>query len=302
MNNKYLKSLVKFGILTIAMAVLWMLSVAIGTSIFGVDIAAQETSKNTALFLFLAAGINTGVICALITRSKWYGWKLVAGMSTVIFGIQFFMSQMEALYFNESLGMPLELIYSIMFAGIALAVSFSIIAVKMLGKWKKEIKAKDEKILFDKVFIFKTSLLAAVVYPALYFGAGYFIAWQLPELRILYSGSDEILPFFLHFQQNFQADSFLYHFQIFRGFLWIGIAMVIMRLLNTSWSTKALLTGITFALIMNSQHLLPNPYMSANVRLYHFIETASSNFIWGYVIVLFLQKRKKMILSDKGDN
>lgn len=295
MNKKHLKMLAKFIVLTVIMAVLWIFSMAIGVGIFGVDASAQGASENTALLLFLAAAVNTGVIYTLITKSKWYGWKLVGGMAVVIFGIQFFMAQMEALYFNESLGMPTNLIYSVVFAGIVLALSFSMIAVKMLGKWKKETEAGDEKISINADIIIKLIVLTAIVYPVLYFGAGYFIAWQLPELRILYSGSDKILPFFQHYQQNFQADPFLYPFQIFRGFLWIGIAMVIMRLLSTGWKMKAFLVGITFALIMNSQHLIPNPYMPGRVPLYHFIETASSNFIWGYMIVWLLEGRKKVV-------
>lgn len=294
MYKKYIKSFIKFITLSLIMAVIWAVSLAIGTDLFGVGASAgQETSENAALFLLLAASINTGVISVLITRSKWYKWKLVGGIFIVIFGSQFFMAQIETLYFNKSLSVPIELIYSLIFSGFVLAISFSIIAVKILGKWQKETKKKDTKAPFNKNFIIKLIILAAIVYPMLYFSARYFIAWQLPELRILYSGNDKILPFFQHYQQNLQVDPLLYPFQIFRGFLWIGIALVIMKFLNTGWKIKAFLTGITFALIMNSQHLIPNPYMSRNISLYHFVETASSNFVWGYIIVWVLEERKE---------
>ncbi len=129
-------SLGKYIILSIVMAVLWMLSMTIGMEVFGVDVEAQGNSENTVFLLFLASAINTGVIMSLITRSKWHGWKLVGSIALIIFGIQYFMSQMESLYFNEGLGMPIELIYAVIFGGVILSVTFSLVAVKTLGKWK----------------------------------------------------------------------------------------------------------------------------------------------------------------------
>jgi hypothetical protein len=292
MNKDYLKSSAKFIFLSIIMTVLWMFFMAIMTNLFGVDITQESSIKGLFLF-FLAASINTAVVFTLIIKSKWYGWKLVGSISLIIFGVQFFMAQMESLYFNESLSLPINLIYAIIVAGLLLAVSFSMIAVKILGKWKKESNEHNDKISFNTNFIIKIILLAAIIYPVLYFSAGYFIAWQLPELRMLYSGSTVILPFFQHYYQTFQSDSLFYPFQIFRGFLWIGMAIVMMKFLKTSWKMKAFLVGITFALIMNAQHLIPNPYMSGSIPLYHFIETASSNFIWGFVIVWMLGRSKK---------
>jgi hypothetical protein len=39
---------------------------------------------------------------------------------------------------------------------------------------------------------------------------------------------------------------------------------------------------------MNSQLLLPNPYMPPTVRMVHLLETATSNFLFGWLIVLVL--------------
>jgi len=40
---------------------------------------------------------------------------------------------------------------------------------------------------------------------------------------------------------------------------------------------------------MNSQLLLPNPFMPREVRMVHLVETASSNFLFGWLIVLVLE-------------
>jgi len=35
---------------------------------------------------------------------------------------------------------------------------------------------------------------------------------------------------------------------------------------------------------------IPNPYMPADVAMAHFIETSSSNFLWGIAIVFFVNR------------
>jgi hypothetical protein len=44
-----------------------------------------------------------------------------------------------------------------------------------------------------------------------------------------------------------------------------------------------------FAVVMNSQLLLPNPLMPHEVRMVHLVETATSNFLFGWLIVLVLR-------------
>jgi hypothetical protein len=46
----------------------------------------------------------------------------------------------------------------------------------------------------------------------------------------------------------------------------------------------AVVVGLLFALPMNMVHVLPSPLMTASVRLSHFIETTTSNFIFGLLV------------------
>lgn len=50
------------------------------------------------------------------------------------------------------------------------------------------------------------------------------------------------------------------------------------------WQETALALGLLFAVLMNTQLLLPNPYMPETVRMTHLIETASSNFFFGLLV------------------
>lgn len=47
---------------------------------------------------------------------------------------------------------------------------------------------------------------------------------------------------------------------------------------------------LLFAVLMNAQHLLPNPYTPDAVRLAHFIETSTENFIFGWLVVWLLNR------------
>jgi hypothetical protein len=41
--------------------------------------------------------------------------------------------------------------------------------------------------------------------------------------------------------------------------------------------------------VMTSQLLLPNPLMPAEVRMAHLLETSTSNFLFGWLVVLILR-------------
>ena len=55
------------------------------------------------------------------------------------------------------------------------------------------------------------------------------------------------------------------------------------------WWEAAFAVALLFAVVMNSQLLLPNPLMPREVRLVHLLETASSNFLFAWLVVLVLR-------------
>ncbi|MBR9998663.1 MAG: hypothetical protein KFF73_06820, partial [Cyclobacteriaceae bacterium] len=139
---------------------------------------------------------------------------------------------------------------------------------------------------FDRDLIWKIAFLVLIVYPALYFLAGYYIAWQSEPVRMFYTGSSEMESFGKMMAANIKSG--LYGFQILRGLIWAGLAIPLYLMLEGSCWLKAVMTGLLFSLLMNAQHLLPNPYFPQEVSKVHFIETASSNFLWGFIIILLL--------------
>ena len=85
----------------------------------------------------------------------------------------------------------------------------------------------------------------------------------------------------------------LFPLQIVRALLWTGVGVVVIRIMKGPWWEAGLAVALLFS-VMSAQLLLPNPLMPAEVRMVHLLETATSNFIFGWlvVLVLFLSQRK----------
>ncbi|MCO5267040.1 MAG: hypothetical protein M9948_14340, partial [Lentimicrobium sp.] len=107
-----------------------------------------------------------------------------------------------------------------------------------------------------------------------------------------YGSPGDILPFWTHTIQTLSNDPGLFPFQILRAMIWTVCAWVVIRnsKLNIWWT--ALLVGCFFSVPQNLGHIMENPILPlASVRLSHFIETATSTFVFGVIIVLLLYRR-----------
>ena len=92
--------------------------------------------------------------------------------------------------------------------------------------------------------------------------------------------------FFSHLASRSVATR-LIPFQFARGILWTLLCLGMMRYSKGNRFGQAIVVGLVFAVVMNAQLLIPNPLMSRGVRITHLIETASSNFLFGLLCVLF---------------
>jgi hypothetical protein len=261
---------------------------AIGNAFFVSEIPHTDVSERILLLLMLlASALNTLVIMIMIGNSRWKGLRLAAVTVLEIYGIQFFLSQIETLWFNKALGLPMNLIYALFAGGLITAVLFSPLAVWTMNGFKPSAA---ERITLRqpgmKNLIFRVTILVVLVYPLLYFLAGYFIAWQFEPVRMQYSGSPEMKSFWEMMQLNIVNG--LWVWQIVRGLLWLLIAWPVLVMVRGGSLSKGIIIGLLFAVLMNAQHLLPNPYMPRIMQLAHGIETASSNFLWGLAVAWLL--------------
>ena len=116
--------------------------------------------------------------------------------------------------------------------------------------------------------------LVVIAYELLYFGAGMLV---YPYIADFYA-TRRIPPVGL-----------IAGLAAFRALLFVAWTWPLLRLAprHAPW-----LVGLGFAIIAGIAPLLPeNPFMPADVRFYHAIETGISNFLFGWILAWLLQPR-----------
>lgn len=277
---KLLLTLAKVLALTVVLFVCFALGSTIAMR--GVTQSSQG-GGSAAVALLLVCFLQTVGVAYLILRSRSSGWRLIAAVFVVYYGVTTFMPQIESAVFLTRL--PAGVLPRLFLMGLLIAIPFSILAVVILGKRKSSgqtTAASSRLMLPVSRWSWKLAIIA-VAYVVLYFAFGYFIAWRSPAVREFYGGTDP--GNFLSQMQTVVRDTpWLIPFQIFRGLCWAGIAVIIIRVLERDKLETALVLGYVFAVVMCAPLLLSNPYMPEPVRMAHLAETASSNFIFGLLV------------------
>jgi hypothetical protein len=116
--------------------------------------------------------------------------------------------------------------------------------------------------------------LVVLAYELLYFGAGMLV---YPYVADFYA------------TRRLPPVGLLAGLAAFRALLFVIWTWPLLRLAprHAPW-----LVGLGFAIIAGIAPLLPdNPYMPADIRFYHAIETGISNFLFGWILAWLLQPR-----------
>lgn len=254
----------------------------------GVQPASDPVSAACALLVMTAS--NSVVIAYVVRRSRWSGWTLAMALWLVLYGVTTFMPQIESAYFVTRL--PPGMLPRLFVAGAIVTALVSPLAVKLLGRWRQGATDVESPRLplTARDWIVRLAIVV-VAYLVLYFGFGYFVAWKSEAVRAYYGGSDPG-SFAAQFRTVVRDTPMLVPLQVLRALLWVAIAIPVIRMTTGPWWQAALCVALLFAVVMCSQLLLPNPYMPQDVRLTHLVETASSNFIFGWVLVAALLWRR----------
>lgn len=279
-------------LLTLLYFPIWIMGAMVIGDSMSTEVVSEPGLVSQGVGTLLLGIINTVLIVALIVTSRWHGWRLALSLAFAYYGSFTFITQIETWYFLSELTVSPELLPRLFIMGLSVPFIFIPLAVLICKKWKiKDGTVHNcSKIMPLKQLLVKLGVIA-VIYLIIYWLAGYYIAWQNPELRAFYGSPGEIEPFFAHTLATIQNTPGLILLQLGRGILFAIIAMpVIMGSKVKPWAT-ALLVGSLLA-IPHLGHILPNPLMPiASVRLSHMLETFTSTFLFGLIIVWLLHRR-----------
>ncbi len=257
----------------------WILGFGLSQALFKVALpeTGEDSSKTLAL-LFLMILLEVGVLLWAIRWVEGIKFQRFLVIFSLMFGIQFVMSQIEAWAFQSAVGMSEKEMLQTVVGGFLFAL---LVSALLVFTQKGKIQAASAGSLIQ-LTVGKVLLLVVVVYPLLYWLAGYFIAWQFQAIRHYYTGAasnEGMVAGFLGFFKDG-----LYFLQVGRAFLWFLLAWPFLFYFRGSRLQGALLLGALFSILHCAQLLLPNPYMPAEIRYPHLLETASSTFIWGFMV------------------
>jgi len=241
----------------------------------------------TVLFaLLIVSLINAAVWTFIILRSRWTGWKLIVSVFLVFYGVNTLMPQIETAYFITRL--PPGMLPRLFLAGMIMGAVFAPLAVLILGKARGSESAGRPSLekIPTRDWVWKLSLIV-VAYVIIYFTFGYFIAWRSAAVRSYYGGDDPG-SFITHIMSLLRSEPMLFLLQAFRALLWAGLAVLVIKIIKAGTWESGLAVALLFA-VVNSQLLIPNPLMPAAVRMAHLLETATSNFLFGWLVVLILR-------------
>lgn len=306
MNAKLILTwLLRMAILTVLYFPLWIL----GTLVIGSqmpDFASEPGIFSDSTGILLFGFLNILLIVTLIVSSRWRGWRLALVLALAYYGSFTLVTQIETWYFLTDISVSPSLLPRLFIMGLSIPLLYIPLAIFVCNRWKQN--PIEPVMAFDKISFKHTTvklMAIAPIYLIIYWLAGYYIAWQNPELRAFYGSPGEIAPFWSHTIETLSKKPDLALLQLFRGGLF---ALLVLPMIWGS-RTRTFTTGFIVASLLAIPHLghiLPNPIIpSASVRLSHMIETASSTFLFGLIIVwLWRQniKNHSNLFDSKNSN
>lgn len=265
-----------------------------GTALLGpaIDRAAMSPADQAASgkMALVVAAIDLAIVGIWVSRSRLRGWRLWLVTAAVTYGVKTFSSQLETWYFVKTSFVPPEMLPHLFAMTLPLCVIWPALLVLAFGPEKSE--APPPLGHAPASLAARIATAGCVLYPAVFFLAGYWIAWRQPAVRAYYGGPEVPLGMVAHYAAMLGEDPLVLPFEMARGLLWVAMAWPVLRYTRGPWWAGGLLFATMMALVQNDLHLLPNPLMPSEVRFWHFVETSSSNFVFALATAALLAPRR----------
>jgi hypothetical protein len=239
-------------------------------------------------FLFNAAA-NALILVWAGQQSSFKGLKMLGQLFVLSFGAQVVMTQIETAYFISAFPLlhnNFEL-YVLVVRGLITSLLFSLFVTLIVGGFSKNPRPRTAFTTTTDI-AFKHGAWLPVVYFVLYLVFGYFVAWQVKELRLFYGGPAELNGFFQQWGSSLMSKPELPVFQYFRGVMWILCLVPLFLGYSGKRASLVILSTLALALLPAAQLAFANPLMPPGVSFGHFWEVAISTGIFGALCAWFI--------------
>jgi hypothetical protein len=273
--------IVTLGLKVVALSFLLFVSHSVASEAVGLADPTGLPQTDVLMYLLLVSSLNAAVLSYTVIRSRWSGWRLILTIFFVFYGITTFLSQIETIVFLSYLQniVPSDIIPKLFMQGIITAAIVSPLAVAIHGKIRdKEVRSAQLLIMPFKERLWKL-ILISIIYVMIYVSFGMFVFIPL-------AGNA-----FQEYYGNLQLPVWIFPFQMLRGIIWVALALPVIQMMK-SRRDASLAVALLFSVLMGSQLLIPNELMPDRIRLSHFVEVTSSNFLFGLVVVWLLTRHR----------
>jgi len=290
MKKTFLKSIISYSLRSLAGSFIYVIAMIIPGLFWPINpvlitqLPADELSFQIPSLL-ICGFIFSLVLIYFFRKSRLKKGRAILLLSLFFYGTITFMAQIESLYFIEAFPLMdtetlIQLLILPFFTNMIYIPLLSLISGKKENEVPSDFSMSDCRLL--------PVLLLSPIYVAIYLLFGRYIAYASEELRHFYSGWEisgaltEMLPLF----------------QIFRGFLWTGFSWLAVSQF-TRKREAVIGLSLFYAFSLSIQLIVPNPFMPAEIRFYHGIETFLSMLLYGFISAFLLTRRIELPFRKK---
>lgn len=280
-----IKTFFKLTLVTVVYTILFVVANALFPFSQGFKELGSAGDPLSLLFILISSAWSCFAMYFIIRNAKLSGIKLSVRLFGVFFFVQYFMTQIETLFFGSAFSVLTKIdTVLIMLVGIVPLLGAVPLSVKFFQN-KNGTYSPNTKVAIKDMLVRLGGI--GILYLCVYMLFGYFVAWQFEELRLFYTGSSEMLSFWGQMANNVKTNTIIIPFQILRGILF-GIAIIPIKNMvdksKLSFVISVCLLYLCTAIVL----IIPNVLFPDQVRIAHLIEMSSSMLLFGVIAGMIL--------------
>jgi hypothetical protein len=225
-------------------------------------------------------------VMPVVVRSRWGGLQAAGALALLVWGQLTVLSQAETVVYLPQVSR--EFLARIVVFGTLFSATFALAAVQILGRARNRAEAHDAPVrpVGRWWWAWRVAAVAAL-HVAVYYTAGYYLAWQNPAVRAYYGGTDPG-SFLLQLRSVAVGTPWMFPYQFAQGLLWALLVVLLVLMVRGPRLEVAVVAAVFFGIVGPCQLLLPNAIMPDAVRLTHLVETVASRVVFGFAAVWLL--------------
>jgi len=263
----------------------------------GLRAGLVEEAQVSPASLLLVSLLHAAVLSWPILRSRWTGWRLVAAIFLVFYGVTTLMVAIEAVYLPEAL--PLDLVVRLVVNGAITAAVFSVLAVLIQGRMSgvlstvlslpkglskgggEEPQEANRRLVMPWTqWVWKLALI----------GFSWVVLFILFGALVFLPLAGRLAPAALEEYTNMEMPAWILPFQALRAVLWAALTLPVIRMMRGRWWETGLAVALLFSVLMGGNLLRPTG-LPVGLQVAHLVEVFGENLLFGWIVVWLLHRR-----------